>query len=310
MSQHNDYPKRRALIIEGGAMRGIFAAGLLDTFIDHDYYPFDMVIGVSAGSTTGIAYLTGDHKRSYHILTDHARRPDFFSFSRYAKGGHLCDVSWLWQTSRADLSLNMARYVSRNIPMWVVTTSVRTGHPLYHKVDAHNLDEVFPASCAMPIVFRDYPAVAGEAMSDGGLGDSIPVRYAHKQGANDILVIRSVPESYRKERVRFPSMLKPLLADYPRLLGAALRRERKYNDALAFIQNPPQGCRVKQLCPPEDFPVARFTRDLDKLNQGYQQGVEVAKLYLRDQPVMPSHQASAILPDSEQAQPVSEAQTA
>lgn len=281
---------KRALIIEGGAMRGIFAAGVLDAFIEQQHYPFDMVIGVSAGSTTGIAYLTGDHKRSYHILTDHARRPDFMSFARYAKGGHLCDVNWLWQTSRADLSLDMERYLNRNIPLWVVTTSVRTGHPLYHQVTADNIDEVFPASCAMPIVFRDYPAVAGEPMSDGGLGDSIPVLYAHKQGATDIVVIRSVPESYRKERLRFPGMLKPLLADYPRLIGAALRRERKYNMALSFMANPPAGCRVTQLCPPEDFPVSRFTRDLDKLQQGYTQGLAAAHQHLQAHSTAPAAQ--------------------
>lgn len=276
---HIKSPKR-ALIVEGGAMRGIFAAGVLDTFIEQDHYPFDMVIGVSAGSTTSIAYLTGDQGRSHQILTDHALRPDFMSFSRYARGGHLCDVSWLWQSSRQDLQLNMEKYLQRGVPLWVVTTSVRTGHPLYHQVTGDNVDEVFPASCAMPVVFRDYPKVAGEAMSDGGLGDSLPVRYAYKQGATDILVIRSVPRGFRQEPVRFPAMLKPLLAEHPRLLGAALRHQRKYNDALNFIENPPDDCRVTQLCPPDDFPVSRFTRDIGKLNAGYQQGKELAKGYL------------------------------
>ncbi|RUO32526.1 patatin-like phospholipase family protein [Aliidiomarina soli] len=271
---------QRALIIEGGAMRGIFAAGVLDAFIEQDYYPFDFVIGVSAGSTTGIAYLTGDHGRSYKILTDHARRPDFMSFTRYARGGHLCDVSWLWQRSRQELSLDVDVYVERNIPLWVVTTSVRTGHPLYHKVDAANVDEVFPASCAMPVVFRDHPPVAGEPMSDGGLGDSIPVRYAYKQGAREITVIRSVPESFRTEQLRFPGMLKPLLSQHPRLLGAALRCERKYHQALAFMQQPPADCQVHQLYPPEQFPVARFTRDISKLQTGYEQGVKAAEAFI------------------------------
>lgn len=76
-------------------------------------------------------------------------------------------------------------------------------------------------------------------------------------------------------------MLKPLLAEHPRLFGAALRHQRKYNAALSFIQNPPAGCQVAQLCPSDDFPVARFTRDAAKLNAGYQQGVEQAQGYLR-----------------------------
>jgi predicted patatin/cPLA2 family phospholipase len=270
---------KRALIIEGGAMRGIFAAGVLDAFIDADYFPFDFVIGVSAGSTNGIGYLAGDRGRSYEILTNHALRPDFMSFARYARGGHLCDVNWLWHQSRRDVSLSVDTYLQRGTPLWVVTTSVRTGHPLYHQVTADNVDDVFPASCAMPVVFKDYPQVNGEPMSDGGLGDSLPVIEAYKRGARDITLLRSVPATFRQERIRFPGMLKPLLAEHPRLLAAVTGRDRKYNRALDFAANPPPDCRVQQIAPPEEFAIGRFTRVLSKLNEGYQQGLHAGRAH-------------------------------
>lgn len=274
---------KRALVIEGGAMRGIFAAGVLDAFLDSDFFDFNFVIGVSAGSTNAIGYLAGNRGRSYKILTDHALRPDFMNFKRYALGGHLCDVNWLWQASRRDIELNVESYIERGVPLYVVTTSVRTGHPCYHKVDLSNLDQVFPASCAIPLVFKDYPAVNGEPMSDGGMGDSIPVLEAYKRGARDITVLRSVPLSYRKEALRYPAMLKPLFAQHPRLLGAALRRQGKYAKAIRFMENPPADCEVTQIAPPEDFPVARFTRALNKLDTGYQQGLAAGTAYLQQQ---------------------------
>ncbi|RUO23990.1 patatin family protein [Aliidiomarina minuta] len=273
---------KRALVIEGGAMRGIFAAGVLDAFIDADFFAYDFVIGVSAGSTNAIGYLAGDRGRSYQVLTDHALRKDFMNFKRYALGGHLCDVNWLWQASRRDIALNVEGYIARGIPLYVVTTSVKTGHPRYHKVDLDNLDQVFPASCAIPVFFKDHPAVDGEPMSDGGMGDSIPVLEAYKRGARDITVLRSVPLSYRKEPIRYPSMLKPLFAQHPRLLGAALRRQRKYAKAIAFIENPPSDCRVSQIAPPEEFPVSRFTRSIHKLDTGYEQGLNAASSYLQE----------------------------
>lgn len=273
----HDHKGKRALVIEGGAMRGIFAAGVLDAFIDADYFPYDFVIGVSAGSTNGIGYLAGDRGRSYEILTNHALRPDFMSFARYARGGHLCDVNWLWHQSRQDIALNVDNYLSRGTPLWVVTTSARTGHPLYHQVTGANVDEVFPASCAMPVVFKDYPQVNGEPMSDGGLGDSLPVIEAYRRGARDITLLRSVPASFRQERMRFPVMLKPWLAEHPRLLAAVIGRDRKYNRALEFAENPPPGCRVQQIAPPEDFAIGRFTRVLAKLNEGYAQGLQAGR---------------------------------
>ncbi|MCW8126375.1 patatin-like phospholipase family protein [Microbulbifer halophilus] len=263
---------RSALVVEGGAMRGIFAAGVLDAFIEVDHAPFDFAIGVSAGSTNLIGYLAGDWGRSRRVLLDHARRADFIDWRRALKGGHFCDVSWLWHASYKEVPLNVRRYCDNGVPLYAVTTSIHTGEARYLEVTAENMHEVFPASCAIPLFYRDFPRVNGEPMTDGGLADSIPVLRAYEQGARDITVVLSRPLGYRKREGSAPKLMKRFFHDHARLFEAVLERSQRYNRALDFIQSPPAGCRVTAIAPPEDFPVGRFTREPHLLERGYQCG--------------------------------------
>lgn len=266
---------KSALVVEGGAMRGIFAAGVLDAFIESDYLPFDFAIGVSAGSTNLIGFLAGDHGRSRRILLDHARRAEFINWRRALKGGHFCDVSWLWHASFDEVPLNIQRYFDRGVPLYAVTTSIDSGEAHYVEVTQENMHEVFPASCAIPLFYRDFPRVNGEPMTDGGLADSIPVLRAYAQGARDITVILSRPLGYRKRISPTPRFMKQLFHEHARLFEAVLERAERYNAALDFIQSPPVGCRVTAIAPPAGFPVGRFTREADLLEKGYQCGREM-----------------------------------
>mgnify|MGYP001200966958 CR=1 FL=1 len=280
-SDIDDSPQH-ALVVEGGAMRGIFAAGVLDAFIEEDFYPFQHAVGVSAGSTNAIGYLSGAHKRSYQIITDYARRDEFMNIRRYLKGGHFCDVSWLWHTSVEELPMNIEVFRNRGIPLTVVTTSIVTGKACYHLVDEHNMNDLFPASCAMPVVFRDFPPINEEPMTDGGLADSIPVIHAYEQGARRITVILSQPLGFKKQPSRFPNLLKPLFNDHPALFEAVTRRTEQYNSALDFIANPPEDCQIHIIAPPQNFPVSRFTTDLDSLNMGYTQGFNMGARFIAE----------------------------
>ncbi|SHE80893.1 Predicted phospholipase, patatin/cPLA2 family [Microbulbifer donghaiensis] len=276
-----DNKNRSALVVEGGAMRGIFAAGVLDAFIELESFPFDFAIGVSAGSTNLISYLAGDHGRSRRILLDHARRADFIDWRRYLRGGHFCDVGWLWHASYDEVPLNVQRYLDNAVPLYAVTTSIDTGEARYLEVTEENMHEVFPASCAIPLFYRDFPRVNGEPMTDGGLADSIPVIRAYEQGARDITVVLSRPLGYRKRVSPTPKLMKQFFHDHARLFEAVLDRAERYNRALDFIESPPADCRVTVIAPPADFPVKRFTRELVLLERGYQCGRMLGLEYLQ-----------------------------
>jgi len=277
----SDLPKS-ALVVEGGAMRGIFAAGVLDAFLQVGYRPYDFAIGVSAGSTNLIGYLAGNRGRSRRILMDHARRDDFINWRRYLKGGHFCDVGWLWHASFDEVPLDTGHYLNQKVPLYAVTTSIRTGEPHYVEVTAENMHEVFPASCAIPLFYRDFPRVDGEPMTDGGLGDSIPVIRAYEQGARDITVVLSRPRGYRKHSGRAPRQIKQFFHDHARLFEAVLARGERYNRALDFIESPPADCRVTVIAPPENFPVSRFTREQAELETGYQIGHQSGLQFLEE----------------------------
>ena len=88
---------KTALVVEGGGMRGIFAAGVLDAFLQERFNPFDLLIGVSAGAITLASYLSGQYQRYYRIITGPMNMKEFLSFRRFVRGGHLMDLDWLWE---------------------------------------------------------------------------------------------------------------------------------------------------------------------------------------------------------------------
>lgn len=272
---------KNALVVEGGAMRGIFAAGVLDAWIEQSFQPFDLAVGVSAGSTNLLGYLAGNHGRSKTIICDYATREDFIDWRRFVRGGHFTDVSWLWHASYEEVALNLENCFQGNTQLYVVTTSLRDGQARYFPVTPDNMHEIFPASCALPFAYREHPRVAGEPMTDGGVADSIPVIWAYEQGARDITVVLSKPLGYRKYEPKLPKLIKPLMDDFPVMLDAMASRAERYNLALDFIENPPPDCTVRVVVPPQSFKVERLTTDRDLLEEGYQQGVQVGRNALK-----------------------------
>ncbi|WP_417691093.1 patatin-like phospholipase family protein [Pseudidiomarina sp.] len=266
----------KAIVVEGGAMRGIFAAGVLDGFLRESFKPFDVAIGVSAGSTNLIGYLTEDYQRSYRILTELAQSKDFIDPIRGMLGGHLCDVEWLWRTSYDQIELHFDRYEAGEIPLYAVTTRVDDGTPCYIQVDEKNMHQLFPASCAIPLAFRDFPEVDGVAMTDGGVADSIPVLRAYEMGAREITVILSRAEGYRKTSGRSLGITRKILSQYPKLCDAIEDRADRYNATIDFIENPPKDCTIHIIAPPKYMPVGRFTRQRERLEVGYNAGLRAA----------------------------------
>lgn len=264
---------KHALVVEGGAMRGIFAAGVLDAFLAKRFNPFDFVIGVSAGSTNSVGYLCGQEGRSHKIITEFATSHEFIDMVRWLRGGHFCDVQWLWRQSFDDVWLDFSCYEQADVPLYVVTTSILSGRAHYIRLTKENMHDVFPASCAIPLAYRDFPTVNGEPMTDGGIADSIPVKKAYEMGAKEITVILSRALGYEKKPARVSGLMKRLFKDYPDLQSALLSRNAQYNEALQFIKQPPADSKINVIAPPVNFKVGRFTRNPVRLEQGYESGV-------------------------------------
>ncbi|ATL98880.1 patatin family protein [Aeromonas sp. CA23] len=272
--------RQTALVVEGGAMRGIFAAGVLDAFLAQGRTAFDHCIGVSAGAVNLAAFLAGQRGRNHSVITDYSCRPEFISLARFVRGGHWLDLDWLWAITIRECRLDLARFAANPVPLTVVATRVSDGQAAYLKGNAAELEQQIKASCSVPLVYRDFVRIGGEAMTDGGVADSIPVRHAYEQGARDITVVLSRPLGYRKRAPRLPALHRYLLRETPALARASLSRHQSYNDAIDFIRQPPADCRIRVIVPPAGFRVGRMTTDKGRLEQGYQMGWQAALDYL------------------------------
>ncbi|WP_086983824.1 patatin-like phospholipase family protein [Vibrio aphrogenes] len=272
---------QKALVVEGGAMRGIFSAGVLDQFIEQNYQPFQFCIGVSAGSTSLASWLTQQYRRTYTVITDYSCRPEFIDFKRFMKGGHWLDLDWLWEITLNEIPIHIQQLHQQPVPLYVVTTNIHSGQAHYIQSTPENVVELLKASCSVPVAYRDYPIIQGIPMTDGGVADSIPVEQAYKMGAKDITVILSRPLGYHKKASKTPWLIRKFLRQHPNLAEATLKRAENYNKSIEFIQSPPNDCTVHVIAPPDDFPVGRLTKNRQKLDIGYQMGLDAAERYIQ-----------------------------
>ena len=269
-----------ALVVEGGAMRGIFASGVLDRFIEHEYRPFDFCIGVSAGSTNLASWLSHQKQRNYRIITHYSCLPEFIDFRRFVRGGHWLELNWLWDILAKECHFDMDTFVHQTIPLFVVTTNINTGAAVYTKATADNIELILKASCSVPIAFRDFPEYQDSPMTDGGIADSIPVIKAYEMGAKEITVVLSRPLGYRKKAPKIPWLIRRTLKTHPKLAEAMVNRANSYNQAIDFIENPPADCKVHLIAPPSEFNVGRLTTDQTILEQGYKMGIDAADTWI------------------------------
>lgn len=284
---------KKALVVEGGAMRGIFAAGVLDSLLDNDFHNFDFCIGISAGSTNLAGYLTGQRGRSYHLITDFSCRPDFFNLRKFVRGGHFIDLDWLWKTAYREYRLDTFAYANQPMPLFVGTTDVASGTALYTQPTVDNLEDVLLASCAVPLAYRAYPKIDGRSQTDGGVADSIPVIKAYEMGARNITVVRSQPSNYRKNAPKAPFMIRQFFRKTPALAEAMIHRFQNYNQAVDFINHPPADCTITTVAPSESFSVSRTTTDSKALNAGYEMGLLAGQEFVSQQSSL-AHQSQVV----------------
>ncbi|AIV07778.1 phospholipase [Vibrio harveyi] len=269
----------KAIVVEGGAMRGVFASGVLDAFLEQDYKPFDFAIGVSAGASNLIGYLTDYPHRSINVITKLATSKRFFDPTRFLKGGDLIDVKWLFEESNRLYPVDEAK-LFEGIPFLAATTNVNTGKADYYRVNRHNFHNAMEATTALPIAYKHTPCFSGGCYTDGGVADSIPVREAHRRGARDITVILSHPLAYEKKPVKTPWLMKKLFAEHPQMAEAMLRRSKNYNESLDFIRNPPKDTHIRVIAPPDEFSVQRLSMRQSLLLEGYEMGLEAGRAHL------------------------------
>ncbi|MGI3104574.1 patatin family protein [Vibrio alginolyticus] len=267
----------RALIVEGGAMRGVFSCGILDHFLASEFSPFDSFWGVSAGASNLAAYLAKMPGRNLKIYLDYSLRKEFFSPSQLLRGGDMMNLDWMWNVTLEELGIDKSALKADSRPFFLGVTRQDNGQAEYHLPDVDDLAETMKASSALPVLYRNGVSLNGIQYVDGGVSDALPVAEAINRGAKKIMVLRSQPASYQKPRGRFSALTKRMLKETPGLIEPMLTREVRYNQTLALINNPPPGIEIIQVCPPEAFKLKRLSRSPAPLRHAYELGIEAGK---------------------------------
>lgn len=264
--------KPDALIVEGGGMRGVFSAGILDAFYEQKFDPFSLYIGVSAGACNLASHLAGQYKRNYRCYTDYMLRPDFISTKKYLLGGHFMDLDWFWDYVDEYDTLDRESATSLgNKKFLVVTTDVETGEALYTEAQSKILDDLLKGSSSVPVMYRNFIEIYGRRVTDGGVADSIPVQEAYRRGARRIMVIRSRPAEYIKNSFFESRILPMIFSSYPALKKALRMREKRYMESVEFIKNPPADAEIIEIAPVE-IRTGRTTRNREIIENDYLQG--------------------------------------
>ena len=253
-------------------MRGIFAAGVLDVFLEDGFDPFDVAIGSSAGACNLASHLAGQHGRNRRCYLTQMRRREFSDARRFLRGGHWLDIDYLWDAFGREDPLDVAAVVRARTRLVVGTTSVASGEPTFFSPTADNMIEVLRASSAVPLLYRKFVDLNGALYTDGGVSAPIPVEEAYRRGARRILVIRSRPADFPGPSRVECSFVAAALRRHRMLALAFLRYRTVYAASLAFVRSPPADCTVVHVAPEQHLKTSRITTDASTLESDYARG--------------------------------------
>jgi predicted patatin/cPLA2 family phospholipase len=272
---------KKALVVEGGGMRGIFAAGVLDTFMHERFNPFDLFIGVSAGAVSLASYLSGQYQRYYRLSTGPMQKKEFISLARFLAGGHFMDLDWLWDFSSTHDPLDVRMAVCNKSREFLVgVTDVQSGNPLFIRPDAATLLDTLLASSALPIMYRGFVKLDGRLVADGGVASPIPVKEAYRRGARSIVVIRTRATNQSKGWFMDSLLAMLFLRGHPVLSSQIRRLHRVYQDAVQFIHNPPGDARIFEITPPLRLRSTRIRSGHEFLKADYEMGRRVGSQFV------------------------------
>jgi len=267
----------KGLVLEGGAMRGMFTCGVLDVFMEQGI-TFDGAIGVSAGATFGCNLKSKQIGRAIRYNLRFAKDPRYCSFRSLLKTGDLYNADFCYRQLPDELDIFDRKTFRENpLEFYLVVTDIESGEPVYFKMKDGEAAELewMRASASMPLVSKPV-CIDGHKYLDGGISDSIPLKYFEKIGYDKNVVILTQPRNYRKKKSRIQFLMKLLLAKYPELYKAMKNRPESYNEQTAYVFEQEAKGSAFVICPEESLGISRTEDNVDELKRVYELGRQTA----------------------------------
>jgi len=274
---------KKGLILEGGAMRGMFTCGVLDVFMENGIR-FDGAAGISAGATFGCNYKSHQIGRALRYNKTYSRDWRYCSIKSLIRTGDLYGAEFCYHVIPEVLD-PFDTETFRNDPMefYIGATDVESGEARFHKcTDGGARDiEWMRASASMPVV-SNIVTVDGYRMLDGGIVCSVPYEYMEQQGYNRNVIVLTRQKGYRKKKSSIVPLVKLVLRKYPAVGQAMAGRHLGYNSQMDEIDRMEASGKVLVIRPPEDPGIGRTEKDPAELERVYQMGRSEATRMLHE----------------------------
>ena len=274
---------KNGLVLEGGAMRGMFTAGVLDVMM-REKLVFDGLIGVSAGAVFGCNYKSLQPGRTIRYNKKYCRDPRYAGIRSLLKTGDIYGEKFCYHDIPDSLDPFDAE-TFRNNPMefYVVCTDVNTGNPVYHKCETGEGNDLewMRASASMPLVSR-IVSVDGYMLSDGGTADSIPLRYFQSIGYEKNVLVLTQPADFVKKPNNFLPLIKLKMGRYPDFIKAVKDRHIRYNETLEYISSEEKKGNIFVIRPAKKLAVHSVEHSSDRLENVYRSGLSMGNAVMDD----------------------------
>lgn len=267
------------LVLEGGGMKGIYTAGVLDFFLDKEI-EFSNCYGVSAGACCLCSYLSRQKKRAYRINVDYLDQKAYCSVESLIKTGDLFGADMCYSLIPDYLDPYdydaFSRYQGN---AYAVVTNIRTGKPEYMPLkDMHQDTIAVRASSSLPLVSRNVK-IGDELYLDGGISDSIPIRRSMKDGNRKNVIILTKEEGYIRQPANGAelALIRARYVRYPKVYECMRERHLTYNNTLQYIEEMQSQGKVFIIRPKQKSNVGRVEKDKAKLDALYEEGYRDAE---------------------------------
>ena len=269
---------KQGLVLEGGGLRSLFSAGIMDVMMDEGIR-FDGIIGVSAGATFGCNYKSHQPGRALRYNMRFRNDPRYISLRSWLTTGDLVGAQFSYHTMPNELDIfDRDTFAADPSVFYVVCTDVHTGEPVYHRIDV--MDDVemdwMRASASMPVVSRPVP-LGGRELLDGGISDSIPLRFFQGEGYERCVVILTQPAGFRKRRTRLMPFIRMAMRRYPAIVEAMNCRHEMYNSQLDFLLAEAARGSILLIQPQEPLAIGRTEMNARKMQRVYDLGRSTGK---------------------------------
>lgn len=267
------------LVLEGGAMRAIYVAGVLDVFMEHNIWP-EGLIGVSAGAIHGSVYLGNQPGRTIRYYKKYCNHKKFMSFYSLLTTGSIVGEKFCYHDLPDRLDpFDYDTFRECGIPYYAVSTDLETGEAVYRQcTDLRTEMDYMRASASMPYVSRIVKR-DGRKLLDGGVADSIPLDAFRRMGYDRNIVVLTQCAGYQK-KPQNPKMAKLFYRKYPKFIDALLRRHEVYNQSLRRVEELEQKGEIFLFRPSEDLGISRMEHDPARLEAQYNLGRKDAEARL------------------------------